>query len=69
MCDIEEILLTVHFYYILIFMQRLPPTGNKSGIGITARIGKISKRMSGSMCNGFMIIAIGGEGEQEEHLQ
>jgi hypothetical protein len=40
-----------------------------SGIGTSMRIEKISKPMSGSMCNGFMIIAIGGMGGQEEHLQ
>jgi len=61
----EEVLLT----RFLSFMQRLLPVGNKSGIGATVRIGNTSKRMSGGMCNGSIIIATGGEGGQEEHLQ
>ena len=50
-------------------MQRLLRTGNENGIGATMRIGKISNKMSGGMQDGFMIIAMGGEGGQEEHLQ
>jgi hypothetical protein len=62
-------LLTRHLFINFFSLQTLLPTGNMSGIGTSMRIEKISKPMSGSMCNGFMIIAIGGMGGQEEHLQ
>lgn len=51
------------------FLQRLRRTGNKSGIGRRMKTGKKSRRESGSMCGGCMIIATGGEGGQEGRLQ
>ena len=34
---------------LIFFLQRLLPSGNRSGIETTMRIGKISKRESGSI--------------------
>lgn len=56
-------------FHSLTWLQRLPATGNRNGIGMNTRRRKISRGMSGSMCDGFMITATGGVGGQEEHLQ
>ena len=50
-------------------LQRLLATGNRNGIGMSTRRRRISRGKSGSMCDGSMITATKGMGEQEEHLQ
>ena len=57
------------FYLFTNLLQRLLATGKRNGIGISTRRRKISRGMSGSMCDGSMITATGGMGGQERHLQ
>ena len=59
----------VNFFIITNLLQRLLATGKRNGIGISTRRRKISRGMSGSMCDGSMITATGGMGGQERHLQ
>ena len=58
----------VNFFFTNL-LQRLLATGNRNGIGMSTRRRKISRGMSGSMCDGSMITATGGMGGQEGHLQ
>ena len=56
-------------FFFTNLLQRLLATGNRNGIGMSTRRRKISRGMSGSMCDGSMITATGGMGGQEGHLQ